>query len=72
MTPGQTYDSPHLRMWRAPDRSSLYVGGLPHTVTQAQLIGLFQGYGRIRGIEIISKPINSGTCVSLLMPPFFC
>ena len=69
MIPGQTYDSPQLRMRRVPDHSSLYVGGLPHTVTQAQLIELFQSCGRIRGIEIISKLINSGTCVSFSIPP---
>ncbi|MCJ1396270.1 hypothetical protein MMC18_009159 [Xylographa bjoerkii] len=67
LTPGQRYESPQLHMWRAPDRSSIYVGGLPVSVTQTQLCGLFQAHGRIKGVEIISKPVNNaaagGICV---------
>ncbi|MCJ1473431.1 hypothetical protein MMC13_002082 [Lambiella insularis] len=60
VAPSQLY-SPQLRIWRAPDRSSVYVGGLPVAVTQAQLVGLFQNHGKIRGVEIISRPVSSGT-----------
>ena len=65
LTPGQSYESPQLRMWRAPDRSSIYVGGLPLSVTQTQLCSLFQAHGRVKGVEIISKPVINGKHVAL-------
>lgn len=54
------YESPQLRMTRSPDRVSLYVGNLPMTVTQGQIYGLFQVYGSVQGIEIISKRMHNG------------
>ncbi|MCJ1386787.1 hypothetical protein MMC17_009914 [Xylographa soralifera] len=70
LTPGQSYESPQLRMWRAPDRSSIYVGGLPLSVTQAQLFGLFQAHGRVNGVEIISKPVNNAAAVGICVFAF--
>ncbi|MCJ1403889.1 hypothetical protein MMC11_007112 [Xylographa trunciseda] len=70
LTPGQSYESPQLRMWRAPDRSSIYVGGLPFSVTQTQLCGLFQAHGRIKGVEIISKPVNNATAFGICVFAF--
>lgn len=56
----QVYESPQARMSRSPDRVSLYVGNLPMTVTQGQLYGLFQAYGSVYGVEIISKRMHNG------------
>ena len=64
LTPGQSYDSAQYRTWRTPDCSSIYVGGLPLSVTQAQLFTLFQAHGRVNGVEIISKPVNNGKHVA--------
>ena len=47
-------------MTRSPDRVSLFVGNLPMTVTQGQIYGLFQAYGSVQGIEIISKRMHNG------------
>lgn len=44
------------------ERSSIYVGNLPITVTQEQLMELFGRYGHIVGIEIVSKPSVHGKC----------
>ncbi|MCJ1435696.1 hypothetical protein MMC27_005071 [Xylographa pallens] len=70
LTPGQSYESPQLRMWRAPDRSSIYVGGLPLSVTQTQLCSLFQAHGRVKGVEIISKPVINTAAVGICVFAF--
>ena len=45
---------------RVADRCSIFVGNLPPKVTQEVLIEIFGVYGRIRGVEIVSKPsVNS-------------
>ncbi|MCJ1288114.1 hypothetical protein MMC26_007469 [Xylographa opegraphella] len=70
LTPGRSYETPQLRMWRTPDRSSVYVGGLPLSVTQAQLCTLFQAHGRVNGVEIISKPVNNAAAVGICVFAF--
>lgn len=62
----QLHESPQLRMTRSPDRISLYVGNLPMAVTQGQIYGLFQAYGNVQGIEIISKRVHNGKKAEIL------
>lgn len=62
----QLHESPQLRMTRSPDRVSLYVGNLPMAVTQGQIYGLFQAYGNVQGIEIISKRVHNGQNIKVL------
>lgn len=39
---------------------TIFVGSLPSTVTQEQLIRLFGSFGHIKSVEIVAKPsINS-------------
>ncbi|MCJ1486563.1 hypothetical protein MMC06_006741 [Schaereria dolodes] len=50
------YVSPSMLSRRSADRCSIFVGNLPARVTQEQLVGFFGSCGRVRSIEIISKP----------------
>lgn len=66
--PIRDHSSPQARVRRAADRCCIFVGNLPSAVTQEQLAEIFGSYGRINGIEVISKPSTNGKLYGCLLP----
>ncbi|KAK5079729.1 hypothetical protein LTR70_008344 [Exophiala xenobiotica] len=42
------------------DQKSIFVGNLPHDVTEAELLEIFSTFGHIKGCNVIRKPITGG------------
>lgn len=55
-------NSPVAQGLRTPrsttDQKSIFVGNLPHDVTETELIEIFSTHGQIKGCNVIRKPIT--------------
>lgn len=40
------------------DKKSIYIGNLPDGTTEAELMNIFGGFGQIKGVNIIRKPMG--------------
>lgn len=54
--------SPIVQGLRTPrsttDQKSIFVGNLPHDVTETELLEIFSAFGHIKGCNVIRKPIT--------------
>ena len=61
-SPGRAVFQPQMAALRkVTEDCTIFVGSLPPTVTQEQLMRFFGGFGHIRSVEIIAKPSANST-----------